>query len=79
MKEMIKGKKVSLRTGFLTLFLTLLATSAFATGTSTIIDYSSIASTLVSIVTVAIGAGVGVGVLVLGAKFGWRFFKSFTK
>ncbi|MBF0644880.1 hypothetical protein HTZ97_13675 [Desulfuromonas acetoxidans] len=79
MKEMMKKKKVSIYTTFMSLFLVLLATSAFATGTSTIIDYSSIASQLITIVTVAIGAGVGVGVLVLGAKFGWRFFKSFTK
>ena len=56
------------------------AMSALATAApAALIDYDSIATDLVTILTTAIGAAIGVGVLVLGAKFGWRFFKSFSK
>jgi len=59
--------------------LVVTATSALATAPAALIDYDSIAGDLVTILTTAIGAAIGVGVLILGAKFGWRFFKSFTK
>ena len=55
------------------------ASAALATGPTSLIDYASAASDLTSLLTTAVGAAIGVGILVLGTKFGWRFFKSFTK
>lgn len=55
------------------------ASSAMATATTDLIDYASVATDLTAILQTAVGAAIGVGVLVLGARFGWRFFKSFTK
>lgn len=46
---------------------------------TSLIDYAGMADTLTGILTTAIGSAIGVGILVLGARFGWRFFKSFTK
>jgi hypothetical protein len=68
-------KKVSV----LLALLVLMATSAMATTPAALIDYSNIAGDLTGILQTAITAAIGVGVLVLGARFGWRFFKSFAK
>lgn len=43
------------------------------------IDYATTALTLTTEATAAIAAAVGVGIAILGAKLGWKFFKSFTK
>lgn len=57
----------------------LTATAAMATGPTSLIDYASAASDLESLLTTAVTAAIGVGIIVLGTRFGWRMFKSFTR
>lgn len=69
------NKKVALTTGGVLGS----ASAAMATGPTSLIDYASAASDLESLLTTAVTAAIGVGIIVLGTRFGWRMFKSFTK